>query len=222
MNAPDLVPWFQIASTVLTGIGIIVSTSLGIISLSNQRRDKIKKIEPNLFFRHGGYLVKCTSELGLYLPGIAEEDGKKYLETNNITHSRIIASHTFAELFNHGEGVALNVSVWFQAIQTKNNGILIKLSPQDTEKSPFNREWNITPTVATPLPAGESTKIGRLPTSIVVASPQTNYIDGVFWIECIDSLGSQYRWSQEVSFFIDRSSTIGEYSVIVSFGNRSR
>ena len=74
MSPTELVPWFQMGSTVLTGIGIIVSVSLGIASLNNNRRDRLAKIRPDLLFNIGGQEVAALTRKLTTVPGIDQND----------------------------------------------------------------------------------------------------------------------------------------------------
>ena len=86
--------------------------------------------------------------------------------------------------------------------------------------SRLNRDWNLIPAVSALLQSDESTKIARLPTPVFIADPETNSIEGVYWIECKDISGKFYRWSQEATFFII-SRAENEVEVVVSFGSRT-
>ena len=218
--ASDLVPWFQMASTVITGIGVIVSTALGISSLNNNRRERQKKIEPNLVFHTGGHEINCQLEKRMILPGISREDSIEFLESKTYDYPFICALQTFGRLVNYGEGPALDTYVWFQTKGIKYSDKFELILRNDADQPPYNRDWNLTPAVSALLKKDESTSIARLPTPVFIANPATNSIDGVYWIDCKDVNGKVYRWSQEAVFHIIIR-TEDEVQVVVTFGSRT-
>jgi len=60
VSAADLVPWFQMASTIITGVGVMVSIGLGIATIKNNKLQRVAKIRPELMFNIGGQLVSAT------------------------------------------------------------------------------------------------------------------------------------------------------------------
>ena len=136
----DLVPWFQIASTIITGIGVTVSTALGIISLNNYRKDKAKSIRPSLFFNIGGHLLECTLKENRHRnTGISEIDAGKFLEERKYTHKFICTDRPFSVLANHGDGVALDIAVWFHTTEVYKRERAVKLSQEEVRLPPFTR-----------------------------------------------------------------------------------
>ena len=113
-TAAELVPWFQMAATVITGIGVMVSTRIGIVALKNAQRDRVSKIQPNLLFNLGGNVVSCTLEERNNIPGIDQKTAADFLASRSGKCVVLCHDTPIGQLFNHGLGSALDVKIWFR------------------------------------------------------------------------------------------------------------
>jgi hypothetical protein len=221
MTAQDLVPWFQMASTILTGIGIIVSVSLGIASLNNNKRDRLLKIRPNLLFNIGGQVMAASISPLQSFPGKSSEDPEiqNFMKALPADSRCLVLRQGFGKLFNHGQGTALNAMIWFEPQRVTSGGQDRSLTKSEQASAPYTKDWNSIPATPANLPTAASASFLILPASVYVAAPDITAISGRMRIECRDSEGNSAQWSQNATFFIERTNM--EASVTLTFEPRS-
>lgn len=218
MTIQELVPWAQVASTLIAGIGIAVSVALGIATLNNSRKDRFSKIEPNLLFNIGGQQVKAIIHNLTAIPGLSQQDPDvvNFLKSIEAGQKAIYLDGRYGQLFNHGAGPALSVSIWFRPERITMDDKERPLDPSELSSPPYTREWNVvTPTPAN-LPPGAEASFGILPVCVFASAAEVRAIAGMIYIECQDQTGRPFYWSQPATFFVDRSAP----SLTVSFGRR--
>jgi hypothetical protein len=222
MTAQDLVPWFQMASTVLTGIGIIVSVSLGIASLNNNKRERLFKIRPDLLFNIGGQVVKGAIAPFETFVGKSPDDPEvqEFLKKLPDDAICLLLHQSYGQLFNLGQGTAFNANIWFEPQRLTANGQERWLKRSEQVIAPNTKDWNTIPATPANLPAGASGSFGILPGAVHSVAPDVTVVSGRMRIECRDSHGNPFQWTQDAAFFIDR--IIGdEATITVSFEPRS-
>ena len=222
MDAKDLAPWFQIASTIVTGIGVIFSTSLGIATLNNNRRDRLLKIRPNLLFNIGGQAMAATISPLQSFPGKSFNDPEvcSFMETLPADTKCLTLHGGFGQLFNHGQGSAVDTVIWFEPLRITSGGQDRWLTRTEQASPPFTKDWNSIPATPANIPAAASASFFILPASVYAAPPRVSAISGRMRIECRDGEGNSAQWSQDATFFIDQTET-GEATVTVSFEPRT-
>ena len=220
MTAADLVPWFQMASTVIAGIGIVVSVYIGVSSLNNNRIDRIARIKPDLLFNIGGQEVSATLHPITFIPGLTQDDPEVSAFLGKLPKDLkgISLNGWYGQLFNHGSGPALSVYVWFEPniFTTERNSRHLKWAEKNF--APYSKDWNWIAATPATLAEGEAAFFGILPVSVFAASPDVRAISGAMHVECRDRDGRTHQWAQPATFFIDRSEETA--SITVSFGQR--
>lgn len=222
MTAQELVPWFQMASTILTGVGIIVSVSLGIASLNNNKRERIYKIRPDLLFNVGGQLMSASILPFQTLPGRAPNDPEvqSHIKALPADAKCLVLRDSFGQLFNLGQGAAFQVGIWFEPQRITVGDRDRWLTKSEQAAVPYTKAWNsITANPANLFPEA-SASFRILPGAVYAAAPEVSAISGRMRIECRDSQGSVAQWIQDTTFFIERISPT-EATVTVSFEPRS-
>jgi hypothetical protein len=220
-SATDLVPWFQMGTTVLTGIGVIVSTSLGIVSLQNNRRERIAKIQPNLLFNIGGQEIRASIAPLKDIPGKDPDDPeiRTFLSGRPSGSQCLILQGSFGKLFNHGAGTALDVSIWFEAETVRYTDHERALTRNQQSSPPYTKDWNLIPGTPTNIPPGAEASFYILPASAYLAETYASMLSGKTHIECRDAEGNPYEWRQPTRFFIERPDASGAL-VTISFEQR--
>ena len=221
MTAPELVPWFQMASKILTGVGIIVSVSLGIASLNNNKRDRLLKIRPNLLFNIGGKVMTASVSPFQSFPGSSSDDPEiqNFIKTLPADSKCIVLQQGFGKLFNHGQGTAIDVKIWFEPQRVTSGGQDRWLTKTEQASPPYTREWNLIPATPANLPTAAVASFYILPACVYIAPIHVSAISGRMRVECRDSEGNSAQWSQDTTFFIER--TNAEASVTLTFEPRS-
>lgn len=220
MTPTELVPWFQMASTVIAGIGIVVSMILGIASLNNNRRDRLAKIRPDLLFNIGGQQAPATLHPITFIPGLRQDDPDvvSFLKRLPEEWRGLSLAGRYGQLFNHGAGPALAVYIWFEPDRITTGGNERRLSRAEQYSPPYTKEWNWIAAMPANLSEGDAAFFGILPVSVYATSPDVSAVSGAMHIECRDKDGRPYQWKQPAVFFIDRSENTA--SITVSFGQR--
>jgi len=219
MTIQDFVPWAQVASTLIAAVGIGVSVWLGIASLNNSRKDRLSKIEPNLLFNIGGQEIQATMRKLVAIPGLSQKDPDvvNFLKSISADQKALyLDDGRYGQLFNHGAGTALSISIWFRPERITVDDKERPLDPTELSSPPYTREWNIVISTPANLPPGAEASFGILPVCVFASAAEVRAIAGMIYIECQDQTGRPFYWSQPATFFIDRSAP----SVTVSFGRR--
>jgi hypothetical protein len=224
MTVQDLVPWFQIASTILAGIGIVVSVSLGIASLNNNRRERLFKIRPDLLFHVGGQVMRASVARFETFPGKAPYDPEvvAFLKALPKEAKCLILRDSFGQLFNLGQGTAFNTTIWFEPQRVRSLGQenWDRLKKSEQVIAPNTKDWNTIPAMPPNLPPASSADFRILPGSVYAAPNHVTAVSGRMRIECEDSETRSFQWTQDGTFFIDRGNT-DEATITVSFESRS-
>jgi hypothetical protein len=222
MTAQELVPWFQMASTILTGVGIIVSVSLGIASINNNKRERLLKIRPELLFNIGGQVMAASIVPLRSFPGKSSDDTevRDFIKSLPADSKCLVLRESFGQLFNHGQGTAFDTAIWFepQRVTSGDQERWLKKSEQVT--APYTKGWNSIPAMPTHISAAASASFWILPGSVYAAASDIKLISGRMRIECRDAQGHHARWSQDATFFIDRANEV-DAAITVSFEPRS-
>lgn len=213
----DVVPWFQMAATVITGLGVIVSTRLGLINIENNRRDRLAKIQPFLAFDTGGQVIPVQVHDLETIPGRdpSDSDLQRFLATAVPGTKCIRLLGQYRRLFNYGAGGALNTSIWLQITSFEVNGTERVLTRAQLESPPYPRDWNeVTASPPNLLPNAEAF-FGILPAAIYVHEPGRTSAAGYVGIRCTDAEGNPFEWTQPVRF------EIAAQQISISFGAQS-
>ena len=222
MNVADIVPWAQIASTLLSALGVGVSIALGIASLNNNRRDRLLKTQPNLAFSVGGQLIRAELRPLDGFPGVNQTDPevRDFLRLFPAGTRVIGLTGRFGQLLNYGQGTAYDVKIVFLPTSITKSGTEVSINAFRRQRPPYSADFNTilsTPSHIAPEQAGS---FGILPGSVYLSDDQVSKISGSVDIECSDLNGKVMRWTQPTTFFVDVFGS-GRLSVTVSFGRRS-
>jgi hypothetical protein len=221
MSPTELVPWFQMGSTVLTGIGIIVSVSLGIASLNNNRRDRLAKIRPDLLFNIGGQEVAARLEKLTTVPGLDQNDPGVvgFVTTLPTDQKCIVLSGRFGQLYNHGAGTAYETYIWFDPDRIISSGVSRRLTTTQQRSPPYAKGWNSIAATPANVPPEGAAFFGIVPASVYLVGADVSEVSGEMRIECRDIDGRSVQSTQPVTFFVDRLEG-DKASVTISFGRR--
>ena len=222
MTAAELVPWFQMASTMLAGIGIVVSVSLGVASLNNNRRERLFKIRPNLLFNIGGQVMAASVEPFETFAGKDPHDSdvQEFITALPKDFKCLVLQENFGQLFNLGQGPAISTSIWFEPQRITSDGQERWLKRSEQVKPPYTRDWNWIPATPANMAPGASATFGIAPGSVYAVAANVSSVSGKMRIECRDIDGNLLQWTQDATFFIDRLSA-EKASLTVSFEPRS-
>jgi hypothetical protein len=222
MAATELVPWFQMASTVLTGIGIVISISLGVASLNNNKRDRLLKIRPNLLFNIGGHVMAASIAPLRSFPGKSSDDPEvqSFLKTLPAGSKCLALRDGFSQLFNHGQGTAIDTMIWFEPQRITSGGQDRWLTKTEQASPPYTKAWNSIPATPANLPTAANASFYILPVSVYAAPPHISAISGRMRIECRDAEGNSAQWSQDATFFLERENA-DDASITLTFEPRA-
>ena len=157
MPITELVPWFQMASTIITGIGVIVSTSLGIATLEKNSQRTSCTNSPDLMFNIGGQAISASLSPLRSFPGKDPEDPEiqGFIKTLPTDTKCIELQARLRQLFNHGEGTAYDVSIWFEPDRMIVNGEVHRITRIEQTQPPNTKEWNSINAISPNLSSGE-------------------------------------------------------------------
>jgi hypothetical protein len=222
MTAQELVPWFQMASTILAGIGIVVSVSLGIASLNNNKRDRLLKIRPDLLFNIGGQVMAASISPLQSFPGKSSDDPEvqTFMKSLPADSKCLALQESFGQLFNHGQGTAFDARIWFEPQRVTSGGQERWLTKSEQVMPPYTKDWNSIPAMPANIPGAASASFRILPVSIYSAPSHVSAISGRMRVECRDAEGNSAQWGQDATFFIERANA-EEASITVAFEPRS-
>jgi hypothetical protein len=222
MTAEQLVPYFQMASTIVAAIGIMFSVSLGIASLKNSKRDRLLKVRPDLLFNIGGQVMDATISPLQSFPGKSSDDPQVQIFKKSLPADAkgLDLRDGFGQLFNHGQGSAFATTIWFEPQRITSGGQERWLTKSEQGAPPYTKDWNSIPAMPANVPTGESASFFILPISVYAAAPHTSAISGRMRIECRDAEGNAAQWRQDATFFID-SANADKAAITVSFEPRS-
>lgn len=222
MTAEQWVPYFQMASTILAAIGIMVSVALGILSLNNNKRDRLLKIRPDLLFNIGGQAMDATISPLQSFPGKSSDDPEVQTLRKSLPADAtgLDLRDGFGQLFNHGQGSAVATTIWFEPRSVTSGGQVRWLARSEQVVPPYTQSWNSIPAMPANIPTGKSASFFILPISVYAAAPHITEIYGHMRIECRDAEGNSAQWSQDATFFIDRANAT-KATITISFEPRS-
>ncbi len=180
VSPADLVPWFQMASTIIAGLGIVVSVSLGIASLNNNRRDRLAKIQPDLLFNIGGQKMSVTLHSITFMPGLTQDDPEvvEFLTTLPKDRKGPALNGYYGQLYNHGAGPALSVYIWFEPDRVTIGGGERRLTRAEQYSAPYTKDWNCIAAMPNNLSEGDAAFFGILPVSVYAAGPDVSAMSG--------------------------------------------
>jgi hypothetical protein len=221
MSATEIVPWFQMGATIITGIGVMFSIFLGSKTLRNSARDRLEKIRPNLMFNVGGQQIDADLSLLTSFPGKDPEDPDLKNFKNSLPKDTRCydSSEEFGQLFNYGAGAAYNVNIWFEADRIKTGDDVQRVTRTMQASPPYGKEWNSIPSTPSNLPSGEFGGFRILPACVYLMVPDPHEVSGTMFVECRDGDNRYHSWSQAVTFAFTRDAG-NKATVIVSFQRR--
>jgi hypothetical protein len=179
------------ASTIIAGIGIIVSVSLGLASLQNNYRDRLSKIRPDLLFNIGGQEVPAILQPVTSIPGLNQRDDDvvNFIKALPADIKAPSLQGQFGQLYNLGAGTAYDIYIWFEPDRITTGGNERRLTRAEQGTPPYTKEWNSIAATPANLALGSAASFGILPASVYVAGPHVNAISGDIRIECRDLNG---------------------------------
>ena len=207
----------QVISTILTGIGIIISIWIAITTLREMRSERIHRVKPKVLFVKGGQLVLGERVEARGIPGINPAYAKEIL-ANKPKNAKAIHAKTFwGRLKNLGEGSAINVEITFIFYYVIKSGERFELNSKKRKEPPYSEWLNTIPASPSNLSKGETAIFGRLPTPIVLDfSRQINMLEGKVCINYEDIYGNKYEIDQESRVFVNHKRN--KIEITMTFG----
>ncbi|MFW6028352.1 MAG: hypothetical protein ACOC9Q_02375 [bacterium] len=208
----------QVVSTIILGIGIMVSLWIGIRTTREAQANRLQSVRPELYFDPGGQYVRCEEVARGGIPRLDGRKVQKILKDRPETAKRIDAEGQWGGLTNHGTGSALNseITIITRAVHVK--GERREISESDLRRFPFHPVLNCIPSMPANIPAERSGFFRRLPTPIVCDyDKKIEQLEAVCLITYQDVFENKYYRAQELKVIVDRSRD--ELAVIMTFGS---
>ena len=219
----------DIAATIFTFIGIIVSMWLSLKALKEVQMDRSLRMKPSLGFEPGGYQIPVEfKKAGKSIPGLNPLFVEKVFPNlpEDAESVRIKGHKTkngeevtlYGILTNYGLGTAFTTTVtWIpQEIWIQSEKFII--DNEKILKPPYQKELNIMPSSPSHILPNKYAKLSRLPTFIEKDfEKKVSQVIGFFKIEYEDSFGEKYIVKQE--FYIYTKYGDDEPFIIVTFGD---
>lgn len=224
-SAPqDLVPWFQMASTIIAGAGIVASTLIGLSALNGNRRERRDKILPNLLFTPGGETARIALTDEWVFPGrdASDLEVRGFLANLPADSRRIVLREPVGELSNYGSGPAMNIKIVFLPERIQAEGGWRELSAGEKASFAFKPDSNEIIPAPAHLATGKSGSMGVLPGAVCFMLPDADAVSGKAMITCKDAQGIPVTCTQEMAFSIVAGSgkKASAPSLAISFGDR--
>ena len=193
----------QVLSTLVVGLGVIVSLRVGLRTVRNAEAARIQSVRPELYFEYGGHSVACEEGKGGGIPGIDWNHAQEFLKARPKAATQLSVKQPWTALRNHGSGSALNTKITFLCRTIKRNGQTITLSDSDLKRFPFHPALNSMPSIPSHVPAQKTAKLSRLPTPLVWDYSQNiEHIGIVCLIEYQDIFKNRYRRAQQLDVWV--------------------
>jgi len=149
----------QVVTTVLTGIGIIVSLWIGVRTLREVRDDRLHRVRPKLLFQRGGQRVTCELKERPGIPGIDPEYAAHLLKNKPPAARHCLAKHLWNGLSNYGNGSALNASITIVAETVEKAGEKFAIDERKLSEFPYFPGTQSDPSLAVAYWAGAVSKL---------------------------------------------------------------
>lgn len=236
----------QAASTVVTGIGVIVSLHFSRKALSEIAIDRRLRYKPHLLFTPGGCGLPVEFvRAGRHVPGINPKYAMKVFseipdEAESVRiawgppdvpsaepapskgmsiarRSKRRSSPDYAHLWNHGTGPALNTRTVWIAQEVSIGSEKFRLDEHKLREPVYTRGLNDMPVVPWNIAAGKEGHLTRLPTFIEKDfERKLTCVQGILETRCNDIFGDEHTFYQEFTIFPEYSDA--DPSVHVTFG----
>jgi hypothetical protein len=190
----------QVLSTLLAGIGIIVSMWIGIRTLREVRDDRLHRVRPKLLFNYGGQEVPCELREALGIPGIDFEYARTLLSDKPPGARHCLPKHLWKGLTNYGNGSALNAAITFVTKTVEKAGEEFAIDEKKLTEFPYTPELN-----HAHIAPGQSSEFFRLPTPVTLDfSEQLTSMTAEVLIQYEDTYGNEYETVQELRVTVKR------------------
>jgi hypothetical protein len=221
----------QVASTVVTGVGVVISLYFSRKALQEAAIDRRLRHKPHLVFTPGGYDIPVEFvRAGRVVPGVDPDYAKKELahipdnalsvricreperHTSNqllgaddvsatVTRRRL-KSPDYGHLCNHGTGPALNTHVTWTANEVWIGSDSFRIDDRKQREAVYTSDFNYMPVVPWNIPAAKEGRLTRLPTFVEKDHERKlTRVDGILEITCDDIFGAAHSFSQEFRVF---------------------
>jgi len=195
----------QVALTLITAIGLIISLRLGARTLKHMQEERQQDVRPYLVFDLGGQLVRAKFSDHSGIPGLNPAAIRQFVENKPPGKNRLDLSTLWGGLRNHGSGTALNVSVTFFPIRVHIGNENFKIDDKKRSEFPYLIEANHVPAHPSHIRPGESGAFMRLPTPIVVDwLGRITRLDCLVQIQYQDVFRNEFQKWQGLRIFIER------------------
>jgi hypothetical protein len=196
-----------------------VSIWVGVNALRNAQEDRLIKTRPKILFNLGAQVISMQCTKGKAIPGIDRAEARKALVDLDDNLELNIPNGPVSGPFNHGNGQAFNIEMWFVPETVTRGGEKFRIEQERISQFPYAKGWNTFPANPSRLQTGEQALFHRIPTVIVVDYQKTlQNVTGRMYLECKDGEGRIYNTVQPVTFFVEYGDKTNGRHLTISFG----
>lgn len=193
----------QVVTTILTGIGVIVSIILGVRSLRAIHEDRIERARPYLLFLRGASLIPAEIGEVRGIPGININIALKLLGAN-VGRLSFLPRGDWGRLHNYGNGAALEAKVTFLAHTVHMGSDQFQLDRKLLSKYPYDPHANEIPLTPSHMLPGTESHLFRIPTFYIADfDRRLDRVECVAVLRCKDITGRTYVTYQSTNFRVD-------------------
>lgn len=191
-----LVDIAQIATTIITFIGIALSFWLSRKTLKEVQKDRIYNQRPFLIFQHGGHVIGIDFK--------KHADGKTYIQPHwpSAGSGQGVYVPTFGELQNYGTGPAIDITISWIVEEVYIKGEKFKIDVEKRNESQYSQSRNTNPLRTTHLFPNQETGIHLIPHFVSCDfERKIERADGHFIVSYNDTFGHKYETHQKFHVF---------------------
>lgn len=197
----DITLWVdiaQIATAIITLIGIALSFWISRKTLREVQRDRIYNQRPYLVFEYGGHVISVVFK--------THQDGKSYIQPlwPPVAGGRGLHIPTFGHLKNFGTGPAIDITISWIVKEVHIKGEKFKIDDEKRKEQQYSKLLNTNPLMTTHLFPNQETGIHLIPHFISTDfERKISRADGHFIITYNDTFGNKYETLQKFHVFTD-------------------
>jgi hypothetical protein len=186
----------QVALTIITAIGVMVSLAIGRRTLAALHDQRLQNVRPYLCFDLGAQSIPVELKDIDGVPGLDYQYVRRIRGPRPPGPNCLTASRPWGHLRNHGNGSALNSWITFIPIRAFVGNDDFAISQEKRQSFPYSASANKIPAHPSHIVPGSEASFMRLPTPIV-----TDYDRKMSRLVCIVHIQYQDMYGNEFSSF---------------------